>query len=206
MLDAPAVWLADRPSLRAAWLTWRNAARRWPLAAAGFAAVLIALVALGRSSPVAHLLARVSDAPFIVGVITAALFAMGMRRRGQRLARERHRNWLAALPSDLSMAARTAGAPLLIGAGLVFVSVAAELVAGLPARDFAVLALALAAGCIAALVITTLSMASDARRARRTEQRSRHAAPASRYARVRRPRRRWATNASLLPLGYWCVA
>jgi hypothetical protein len=205
MLDAAAVWLDERPSLRVAWRVWRNTARRWPLAGAAPLIAAVALAALGRSAAMDRALALAAGAPLAVFAVTAALLAMVVLRRGQRLARARHRDWLAALPNDLSLMARAAGAPLLIWCTAAVVIAAAAATAKLSVRDGAAVMLASVGGCVAALAIATLFVAGEARRERRIAGRPRHAAP-SRYAIVRRPRCRWATSASLLPLGYWPVA
>jgi hypothetical protein len=201
-------WLCARPSLRAGWLQARNAWRRWPLAGAAVVLCLVGLGLAGRISIVKRALEAMSDGPLLVVALTAAVSGAITLRRRRRLASSRHRDWLASLPSDLSLTTRAAFAALPIWCGLVFVAFTASMAAGLPLSVPGVLALAILAGHLVAVPIVMLMVGGAAQRERRRLRAGRRSyqPPQSRFARVRRVRSRWATHAQLLPLGYWPVA
>jgi hypothetical protein len=207
---APA-WLRARPSLQVSWLKWRNAARRWPLAALVLLLAFIGLGALGRMEVAKRALAALAGTPLVMFTITAGILTAIILRRRRRLASVRYLDWLAALPCDLSPTAQAAVAPLPIwGAAILIIAVAA-IAASLGFWSLISLLAAAASGYLAAIAVVALVSIVAARR--QTRRRSRqvigrraYESPPSHYAVVRRGRSDWATNAGLLPLGYWPVA
>jgi hypothetical protein len=202
-------WFAERPSIRVGRLVCRNAVRRWPLLGVSVALALVASAALGHFPSVGHALVSAAAAPVVVAGISAVLFGTATLRRRKRLASHRYRDWLAALPNDLPLAARAAGVPTVVWSGVVLATMAAAAGAKLSASASGALLAASAAGCLsaaAAVAICVSGGASLSLRLRRAPDRSRYTTPASRYAIIRRPRRAWATNPRLLPLGYWPLA
>jgi len=206
--DRASKWLCARPSLRAGWLQARNALRRWPLAGAAVVLCLVGLGLAGRISAVKRALEATSDGPLLVIALTATVFTAVTLRRRRRLASSRHRDWVAPLPSDLSLTTRAALAALPIWCGLALVVFAASMAAGLPLSVPGVLVPATLSGYLVAVPIVVLMVAGAAHRERRRVRAGRgsYEPPQSRYARVRRVRPRWATRTQLLPLGYWPVA
>lgn len=209
--------LSVRPRQRVLWLKCRNAVRRWPLPWVALALGLIALYALGHVPAVSRALTAIADVPLAAGVATTVVFARIMLSRWRRLERDRHRDWLAALPHEDFPVARAAGASFLIWAGTalcaLIVSVAAEVHLPIVATDL----LASAAGFIAAVVGVSVAAAAERRSAERAQRVWRaggisghaplkSASPHSRYAIVQQARPHWATRASLIPLGYWPLA
>lgn len=193
------------PSLRAGWLVCWNVTRRWPVLAWVAALVLAASAALGRLAVVSDALRLAAASPILVAGASAVVFATAVLRRRSRLIRQRHRDWLAPLPSDLSPGTRAASKPALAWTGVALVIVAAAAGARLPASASESLLAATAAGCVLALVAIAL-FSLGARltlRSRRKGGPSEFVPPASRYAIVRRPRRAWASHPKIVPLGYW---
>ncbi|MGH8219893.1 MAG: hypothetical protein ACREUT_15220 [Steroidobacteraceae bacterium] len=170
---------------------------------------LIACAALGRIAAVDGALASAAAVPLVVAIVSALLFGMAAQRRQTRLTSARHRDWLAALPNDVSLTARAANVPAMVWAGIALAVVAAMAGAGLPASRIGTLLLASAAGCLIAagtVAIFAFGGAAVASRSRRAVASSRYVSPPSRYAIVRRPRRAWATHPKLHPLGHWPLA
>ena len=209
MLTGPLSSLYRRPSLQVGWLVCRNAVQRWPLIAVGIALTLLALAALGRFTALSRALDSMAASPAVMAVVSAVVFAAVLMRRRRGLASERHRDWLAALPTNLPLTLRAAGPPAVVWIGLMLGLVAAAAGAGLSASATVSLPLASAIGCLIAAAIVGVSGALRADRSSlegRADGASRDGPPPSRYANVRRPRRAWATNPRLLPLGYWPLA
>lgn len=206
-------WWSARPSLRVGWLACRNAVRRWPLLAVGLVVALVACAALGRVAAVGEALAIAASAPVIVGIVSALLFGMATVRRRRRLSAARHCEWLAALPDDVALTTRAAGAPAIVWVGIALAVLAAMGSAALSTPLIGTLLLASAVGClIAAGTVALFTFGAEAAasrvaaRSRRGAEPSRYVSPPSRYAIVRRPRRAWATSPKLHPLGYWPLA
>ncbi len=205
MRNAVGSWLDARPSARVACLAGRNALRRWPLVGLVALCVLAALATLGRVRAVARAIAAAAHEPWPVLTIATVIVAILVVRRRRRLAREAHRDWLGALPSDVSPMVRAASGTLglgLVGAlWLALASVLARLPAWMPVRLIVV--------CVAGAVIgVTLAAAVAAvleRRARRgrTDPRVRRR---SRYSLGERPRPGWSTQAAVSSLGGWPLA
>ncbi|HEY6457616.1 MAG TPA: hypothetical protein VIY90_20245 [Steroidobacteraceae bacterium] len=203
--------MGARPSLRVGWLKWRNAARRWPLAASVLLLAFIGLGALGRMEVAQRALATLASAPLVIFTITAVILTAIILRRRRRLTSARHRDWLAALPHDLSLTARAAVAPLPLWGGAILIIAVAAIAANLGFSASISLLVAAAGGYLAAIAVVTLVRIVEAktqtrRRSRQAIGRRRYESPPSHYAVVLRGRSDWATNAGLLPLGYWPVA
>jgi hypothetical protein len=202
----PRTWTDQRPSARVCWLGCYNALRRWPLAASAFGLSLVAIGALADFSPVRLGMAAAASHPFAALAIASLLFAMLIYRRRRRLVRDRHRDWLAPLPNDVPLTARAAYAPFVMWGCAVFAVFTACATTRFPLGSAAALVFASAAGFGAAVAAVGLVAALERRVERRTKRargRSRPVPPPSRYAVVHKPRGRWATRASLAPLGYW---
>ncbi len=205
MRDAVGSWLDARPSARVAWLIARNALRRWPLVGLAAPFALGAFVALGRASAVARAIAAAAREPWLVLTISTLIATVLVARRRRRLAREAHRRWLGALPSDVSPMVRAASGPLALGLAavlwLALASAVARLPAWMPARltvvciAGAAIGVTLAAAIAAVLEWRTRRGRADPRVRRR-----------SRYSLSERPRSGWATHAVLSPLGGWPLA
>jgi len=125
-------------------------------------------------------------------VLAVCLFGLSAVRRRERAAAEAANSWLtplpAANPTFLHMTFGT-GARVLL---LIAFAALCWLLGRLDATSTWRLALALLAGAVlGSLAGWRLLRAADG------------GAPAYHYATVRRPRARWATNPSLLPLAYW---
>jgi hypothetical protein len=161
------------------------------------------LGALGRVAVVKDVLATLSGSPAYVLAATAALLATIILRRRQGLVSDRHRDWLGALPNDLSVTARAALGPLPISAGAVGVAAVATLIANLPFSACTTLVLACMGGYLVAIAVVLVVVSGKRRGVLGMGAR---AFPASRYAVVRRVHRNWASRPRLAPLGYWSVA
>jgi ABC-type branched-subunit amino acid transport system ATPase component len=137
----------------------------------------IGLGALGRVAIVKGALATLAGAPVFVLTVTAAILTAIILRRRRRLASDRHLDWLAALPSDLSLTARAAVAPLAIWGGVVLIAVAAAIAANLALSAPAILVLASTGGYCAAIALVVLDPASarSLKRHLRTLVETRHA-------------------------------
>jgi len=205
----------ERPSLRTGWLASCNVLRRWPLLWLIAALVLTACAALGHFASMGPGLALAAAEPILVAALSAAAFAIATLRRRKRLATQRPRDWLASLPSDLSLGARAATVPAVIWGGVALVVTAAAIGARLPVSVCGTLLAASAAGCLLASAVLAIlsSLATRSSRSRRNGAPSRltlppsqFVLPPSRYAIVRRPRRTWASDPKLLPLAYWPTA
>lgn len=196
------------PALRSGWFVCCNLVRRWPLLGFGGALVLAAGAGLGLVAEVRGLLASAAAAPILVTAASAVVFGTAALRRRRRLAIQRHRDWLAPLPSDLPLTVRAASVPAVVWSGIALWVIAAAIGARLAASAAAVLLAASAAGCGLAVVAVAIfsGFASRSSRSRSDGGVSRFAPPPSRYAIVRRPRRAWASRPRLLPLGYWAPA
>ncbi len=208
MLAIPRTWANLQPSVRVCWLGCSNAIRRWPLAGSAFALSLVAIGLLARLRPVRLAMEAAASHPFAVLAITALLLAMLIYRRRRRLARDRHRDWLASLPSDVPLTARAALAPFAAWACAAFTVFTASATAEFPLASAASLVFASAAAFGAAVAAVALAAALEHRSERGTKRArgpSRFVPPPSRYAVVHKPRGRWATSASLAPLGYWPI-
>ena len=209
MFFVPPTWMEQQPSLRVCCLGIYNAIRRWPFAAP---ALVISLVVIGALVGLTSLrlgVAAAASHPFAVLGITGFLLAIVIYRRRRRLARNRHRDWLAALPSDSALTTRAACLPFLAWASAAFALFTAGVTPRLPFISAAAVVLALAAGLLAAVAAVAIVAALERlaeRRAKRRRAPSRFVPPASRYAVVHRRRAGWATSASLAPLGYWPMA
>ena len=209
MLIVPPTWTDQRPFLRVCWLRYHNTMRRWPLVGPACALSLVAIGAIVGFTPLQLGVAAAATHPFAVLAIAALLFAMMIYRRRRRLARTRHRDWLAALPSDSRLTARAACSPFLGWACAACALLTAGVASRLTLVSAANVILASAAGllaAVAAVAIVALLERWAERRAKPPRERSRFVPPASRYAAVHGPRARWATSASLAPLGYWPMA
>jgi len=209
MLMISRTWPDRQPSLRVGWLRFSNATRRWPLMASSLALTLLAVGALVRFSPVGHAVVAAARHPIAVLTITGPFFAIAIYRRRRRLGRDRHRDWLGSLPSDLPLMIRALFGPLAGWGCAAFALLTASATAGLPFTRAASLVFAAAGGLSAAAVAVAFIMALQGRRelrVQRTAGSSKQAMPASQYAAARRPRASWATSASLVPLGYWPMA
>ena len=198
--DREPSWLDARPSVRVAWLQWCNLWRRWPLGAAAVVAAILALGLLGRVTVVSQGLLRAADSPRLVSAVTLVLAVLLALRRHRDLLNERHRDWVGALPTDASTAARSAAAVLAAGVTAALVCAALLIAARLPGWVLARLL-----GCLAAGVLFGTAAAFAA------SWRAAHGGPASRLAPLRsrytavpgaRSRSR-SERASLLPLGNW---
>lgn len=209
MLMIPRTWPDQQPSLRVCRLRFSNAIRRWPFVAPSVALTLLAMGALVRFSPVGHGVAAAARHPIAALTITGLFFGMAIYRRRRRLGRNRHRDWLGSLPSDLPLTIRASFGLLVGWACGAFALFTASTTARLPLMSAAILVLAAAGGLLAGAAGVALILSLEGRR----ELRLNHAGgsstqvmPASRYAAARRPRASWATSASLVPLGYWAMA
>ncbi len=196
--DREPSWLDARPSVRVAWLQWRNLWRRWPLGTTAVLGAILALGLLGRVSVVSQGLLRAAGAPRLVAAVTLVLAVFLALRRHRTLLNERHRDWVGALPTDASTAARSAAAVLAAGVFVALVCVLLALAARLPGWVLARLL-----GCLAAGVLLGAAAAFAA------SWRAAHGSPAprlvplrSRYTAVPGARSR-SDRASLLPLGNW---
>ncbi len=196
--------LDARPSVRAAWLQWRNLWGRWPLPAGAMVCAFVALGALGRIRAVVYVLALAALSRWFVLSATTVLTAFLALRHQRRLERNGHRHWLAALPSDLSPTARTAARALaawLVAAALiVLLSLVAHLPAWVPVR-----LTGYSAGAVALGVTLAAAMAAAGARRRRSG-RSSDALAHSRYTAARRTRPGRAHQVTLAPLGEWPLA
>ena len=202
-------WTDQEPSLRVWWLAFYNAMRRWPLLGPVFALSLVAIGGLVGFSPLRPGVAAAASHPFAVLALAGFLFAMTIHRRRRRLARNRHRDWLAALPSDLPLTARAAYLPFVGWACFAFALFTAGVISKLPLVSAETVVFASAAGLLAAVAAVAIVAALQRRTELRTKRPTgpaRIVPPASRYAVVHRRRARWATSASLAPLGYWPMA
>jgi hypothetical protein len=189
-------WAARRPYSAAALLRWMNAYRR------GRARMLlILLLVLAAACALAQIpwtglvLGWLGSNVVVTFVLAVCLVGLSTIHRRDRAAAEAASSWLTPLP-----AARPVFRHILSGtAARVLLLIAfAELCCLLGRVDAAAtgrLALALLAGAVCgSLGGWRLPRAGD------------HDAPAFHYAAVRRARRRWATDPSLLPLSYWPTA
>jgi hypothetical protein len=167
---------------------------------------LTGLGLLGRLAPVKGALAALADAPFGVLALIAALLASSILRRRQRLSRAHHRDWLAALPGDLSLTVRAALAPLPLGSAAVMLVMVAAFAAGLPVQAPVGLLLASVGGYLAAILLVTLLMTGRARGWLPARASQRVEPPQSRYAVLPSDRRDWASRVGLHPLGDWPIA
>ncbi len=196
--DREPSWLDARPSVRVAWLQWCNLWRRWPLGAAAVVAAILALGLLGRVTVVSQGLLRAADSPRLVSAVTLVLAVLLALRRHRDLLNERHRDWVGALPTDASTAARSAAAVLAAGVTAALVCAALLIAARLPGWVLARLL-----GCLAAGVLFGTAAAFAA------SWRAAHGGPASRLAPLRSRytavpgARSRSERASLLPLGNW---
>ncbi len=204
MDDRPALRAARRPSIAVAWLLWRNLWRRWPRAAAGFTAAFLALGLLGRIRVIEYFVAVSALSPRFVGTLSAMLAAILALRRGGRLIRHRHRDWLAALPRNLPIALRSNVGPLVVlllaAALLLVLSLAGQWPAWIALRVMSSIAAGIALGAAlgAAFMIAHARPGSaDAPRA--------YPQPRSYYSSVRTARGA-PGRATLLPLGALPVA
>ena len=198
MSDREPSWLDTRPSVRVAWLQWCNLWRRWPLGAAAVVAAILALGLLGRVTVVSQGLLRAADSPRLVSAVTLVLAVLLALRRHRDLLNERHRDWVGALPTDASTAARSAAAVLAAAVTAALVCAALLIGARLPGWVLARLL-----GCLAAGVLFGTAAAFAA------SWRAAHGGPASRLAPLRSRytavpgARSRSERASLLPLGNW---
>jgi hypothetical protein len=167
---------------------------------------LIGLGLIGRLAPVKGALAALADVPFGMLAVTTAALATAMLRHRRQLSRVHHRNWLAALPSDLSLTARAALAPLPLGTAAVMLVMVATFAAGLPVQVPARLVLALTGGYLAAILLVALIARGRARARPPDSALQRVEPPASRYAVLPSDRRDWAGRPRLHPLADWPIA
>ncbi len=205
----PGAWTDQQPSVRVCWLELHNAMRRWPLLAPAFALSLAAIGAFVGFSPVRVGVAEAANHPILVVAITGLLFAMMIQRRRRRLARNRHRDWLATLPREFPLSARAAYFPFLGWACAAFALFTAGIISRLAVVSAGKVVFASGVGLLAAVTAVAAAAALQRRpglNQKRARRPSRFAPPPSRYAAVRKPRTGWATHASLVPLGYWPMA
>ena len=197
-------WLDARPSVRAAWLQWRNLWRRWPLPAGAIVCAFAALGALGRIRAVAYMLALAALSRWFVVSVTTVLAAFLALRHQRRLELDGHRHWLAALPSDLSPTARTAARALvawLVATVLIaLLSIVARLPVWVPLRLMGY------SGAAVALGVTLAAVLAAAGARRRRAGRAPGMLARSRYAAARRARPGRAHQGALAPLGEWPLA
>lgn len=133
--------------------------------------------------------------PAVAFALSACLLGLSAVRRRERIALETATSWLAALsaPSSTSLRQWSGAFARLLGI-------------------LAVVALARALGKIAGPVALLLALAASAgalagtAAGLRVRVGSGRSAPGWQYASVRRPRARWLTAPSLMPLAYWPVA
>ena len=202
-------WLDLRPRLRVTGLAWANLLHRWPLAGAALALLPIAMGVAAGASGLERSLDAAAKVPLLVLGGTLVAFAAMIERIRRRLASNRHRDWLAALPSDLPLTARAAALPGALWVGVAVAATIAALFASDRLQAFATLIMASAAGLVAAIATVAIGAAIGERRAARPSRSGRevkHVPAPSRYAFVRGVRASWATRAQLTPLGYWPVA
>ena len=198
MSDREPSWLDARPSVRVAWLQWGNLWRRWPFGAAAVVGAILALGLLGRVTVVSHGLLRAAGSPRLVAAVTLVLAVLLALRRYRDLLNERHRDWVGALPTDASTAARSAAAVVAVGVIALLVCASLAIAARLPGRVLARLI-----GCLAAGVVLGAPTALAASwRAAHGGSAPRPVPPRSRYTTVPGARSR-SDRASLLPLGNW---
>jgi hypothetical protein len=175
--------------------------RRWPLAGVTLVVLLAGLGALGRIAVVARALATLARTPLVLLAVTATTLTVVMLRRRRWLARNRQHDWVAALPSDLSLTGRAALAPLPVWVGAVLAITAAVIIARLPLSVLIGLVLACSGGYLAAIAIVVLVLRDKAHRAGRLHSRR----GSWRSTAGSRARPDWAAKTRLLPLGYWPV-
>ncbi len=196
--DREPSWLDARPSVRGAWLQWRNLWRRWPLGATAVVAAFLALGLFGRLTVVSQGLVRAAGSPRLVSAVTLVLAVLLALRRRRDLLNERHRDWVGALPTDASIAARSAAAVLAAGVIAALLSASLAIAARLPGWVLARLL-----GCLTVgVLLGAVAACAASWRAAHGGPASRHAPPRSRYTPVPGVRSRSA-RASLLPLGNW---
>ena len=196
--DREPSWLDAQPSVRVAWLQWCNLWRRWPLGAAAVVGAFLALGLLGRVTVVSQGLVRAAGSPRLVSAVTLVLAVLLALRRRRDLLNERHRDWVGALPTDASIAARAAAALVATGVIAALLSTSLVIAARLPGWVLARLL-----GCLGAGVLLGAVAAFAASwRAASAGPAPRHAPPRSRYTAVPGARSR-SDRASLLPLGNW---
>jgi hypothetical protein len=189
-------WAARRPQLAAAALRWGNAYRR-----NGARLLLVVLLTLLAACGLAEIpetgliLDWLGRTVIVTVLVTTCLFALSTSRRRERAAAEAANSWLAPLPAvhpvSLIVVWGTTVRVLLV---MAFVALACLL-----GRVGASAAWRLALGLMGGALLGSLA----GRQLRRAAD---DGAPGFHYAPVRKPRARWATRPSLLPLAYWPAA
>lgn len=201
MADRVPSWLAARPSVRVLWLQGRNLWRRWPLPVVAGGGAVLALAALGRIRAVIEVIGRAALSPRAVLVVAAVIAATVALRHQWRLRDNWHRYWLAALPADVSLTARTAARPVALWLAAAVLIVLLSLVAQLPAWVPATLVGYCACGVGLGVALAAAFPAASLRRGR--TGRTGRALPHSRYVAARAVPSARRAGVSLLPLGDW---
>jgi hypothetical protein len=162
----------------------------------GVAALAAALAAAVLWAPPTGLaLEWLAGSPVTTFAASACLFGLSAVRRQERLRAQAAADWLAALPVPGSAILR-----LISGAAAGLLAVTALLgLAGVLGRVTPGMALRLALVTAAGALAGTLAGGRPSRGGA-------SGSPGWHYTSVRRPRPRWATAPSLLPLSYWPLA
>lgn len=188
--------LGRRPQMAEALLRWCNAYRLGRARMLGIAALAAAVtVGILAAPPAAAVLQWLAASPLITLAISACAFGLATVRRQERIRSDAATSWLTALPVRSSSVLRLVSGSLV---RLLAVMAFLGLAWGMARIGMAVasrLALVTAAGALAG-TLAGLPWSGPAAAG----------APGWHYASVRRPRPRWATAPSLMPLSFWPVA
>jgi hypothetical protein len=188
-------WMAAHPHLSTRLLAWSNA-YRYRRGRTALTAVLVAIgIGVGAIlPPTGPILGWLGQTPAFTFVIATTLFTLATARHRRRASIAAATSWLASLPTENRMRMRLIADTAGWLTGLVGFSALAWAVGGIGRADFSRLAVATAAGAAVGLLAGwRLPKAGIG-------------APGFHRAIVRRPRARWGSAPSLLPLANWPAA
>jgi hypothetical protein len=187
--------MAAHPYLGSRLLAWQNAYRY----KRGRTFILAALILIGAGvvavlPPTGPILGWLGRNWAVTFVIAASLFTSSTARRRQHASIAAATSWLASLPMESPVRMQVAMGTLRWLATVIAFSALVWIIGSIDRSDFSRLALAAAAGAAVGLLGGWRL------------PRAGIGAPGFHYAIVRRPRARWASAPSLLPLANWPAA